>query len=935
MENGKQVNYIVYTGTDGIYTFENLPSYEVTFNAQGRGKVNPAGYRIFADSIPNGYGVTILKRGQENGNDLSADNLCLLDDNSYVILVNQAISGERGNNASSTTSIGATAYDPAETTNVITDGGHDMGFEYGKSTITGIIWEDENFDGILNYNLTEDPEGYEEHGIDGVTVNLEVYKLVGGIWVADTENTAGVVTSTVTAHSGVYTFINLPTYYLDNEGKAGLYGYKLQVDLSTVEEGLKVTKYMVAGNDNSIVDNHIDKSTDGYMTPDCLITSTAINDQDAGLYESRFLEEYNGTTYDVLTPVSYDQYHGGFIRDKLQSISGFVWNDANYDGLYNEEELPMSGSVIKLIRYLSKDGEAYVPENPATPTDPTEHETEEQEQTEPNTGSMISSMRNVFDGEPTDPTDPADPTDPTEPTDPAEPSEPEEPEELDPFTTTTDEDGKFIFNDLPTHTYIDGELYIYGYRLEIDIPDGYAATKFHVTEPDEENGIIVSDIRVLANGAFFNGEDEYIVLLDELSDDAIDNVYSANSDKEYLRGHYDVRNPVSRSGYNGGLVEFGKGSISGIIWTDTNYNGIRETDGNNAIEYGIQGIEVFLSSYYYKNGEWVQYSEGEISTLTNDNGEYLFDNLDTGAVIDGERMLLGYKLRVSAIPDGMAVTRYKATYDTDVDSQLIAVGLLLTEESEHIVLAKPVTIADIRNEAYIRSDGANEYDLVAALDVKNIDGGIKEQETGAIMGTAWIDASRNGVLDSVEKRLNGIKLELTQFYFDGMAWRETGTVRTTVTKADGEFRFTGLPISITVDDVTYLTGYKLKASNLPDGATITTYYANGGERDNKLNKNTMSLDDPRVQMNGYIIVAAKAQTGVSESYIRNGFDLVKGVTVDDMNIGVWFEEEEIIVIPTGDNTDVTFVAWVTLSAWLTIVAMRKRKAYEERNARSS
>jgi hypothetical protein len=298
-------------------------------------------------------------------------------------------------------------------------------------------------------------------------------------------------------------------------------------------------------------------------------------------------------------------------------------------------------------------------------------------------------------------------------------------------------------------------------------------------------------------------------------------------------------------------------------------------------------------------------------------------------------MLLGYKLRVSAIPDGMAVTRYKATYDTDVDSQLIAVGLLLTEESEHIVLAKPVTIADIRNEAYIRSDGANEYDLVAALDVKNIDGGIKEQETGAIMGTAWIDASRNGVLDSVEKRLNGIKLELTQFYFDGMAWRETGTVRTTVTKADGEFRFTGLPISITVDDVTYLTGYKLKASNLPDGATITTYYANGGERDNKLNKNTMSLDDPRVQMNGYIIVAAKAQTGVSESYIRNGFDLVKGVTVDDMNIGVWFEEEEIIVIPTGDNTDVTFVAWVTLSAWLTIVAMRKRKAYEERNARSS
>ena len=50
------------------------------------------------------------------------------------------------------------------------------------------------------------------------------------------------------------------------------------------------------------------------------------------------------------------------------------------------------------------------------------------------------------------------------------------------------------------------------------------------------------------------------------------NVYSIQIDS----GYYDVNKVSDVQGYDAGLVSFEKGSISGIVWKDSDYDGLMQ-----------------------------------------------------------------------------------------------------------------------------------------------------------------------------------------------------------------------------------------------------------------------------------------------------------------------------------------------------------------------
>ena len=68
------------------------------------------------------------------------------------------------------------------------------------------------------------------------------------------------------------------------------------------------------------------------------------------------------------------------------------------------------------------------------------------------------------------------------------------------------------------------------------------------------------------------------------------------------------------------------------------------------------------SDLYFTDGKWIEDEEYEgYSVLTDENGKYSFDDLDTYISIDGTNHLYGYEVWVTNAPDDYAITRYRMT----------------------------------------------------------------------------------------------------------------------------------------------------------------------------------------------------------------------------------------------------------------------------------
>ncbi len=199
-------------------------------------------------------------------------------------------------------------------------------------------------------------------------------------------------------------------------------------------------------------------------------------------------------------------------------------------------------------------------------------------------------------------------------------------------------------------------------------------------------------------------------------------------------------------GYNSGT-----GSIGDTIFFDSDGSG-----DQNGTETGLPGVSVTLTGDLDGDG-----TPDSVTTTTDANGNYLFDNLPAGSFV--------ITVDPASLPAGM-----NQTADPDND------GI------------------------------ANQASVILADGEDNLDQDFGYQGSGSIGDTIWNDVINDGIQDGGEPGLPGIDVTLS-FDFDG-----DGTVdytQTDTTDASGNYLFENLPGG------TYVVS--VDTSDIPDGYVLT------------------------------------------------------------------------------------------------------------------
>lgn len=230
---------------------------------------------------------------------------------------------------------------------------------------------------------------------------------------------------------------------------------------------------------------------------------------------------------------------------------------------------------------------------------------------------------------------------------------------------------------------IDGpNKYLYGYQVTVDldtIPEGYEVTHYQMGE----DKTVDSDLNY-QDGALTKA-DEYVLLVDKAE--------TESQNPDYIIDGYDVVQGIDIRGYDGGILNYQTGSISGVIWEDQSYDGIRQDD-----EPGVAEVPVSLQRYYYDGTQWLFDDTFQMEAKTGRDGAYLFDGLAT--VIQKEETdaagntvvhsyLAAYRPKVEALSERWAVSRPYMGDDPARDSDLDAKTLALLPEGEVMILAAP------------------------------------------------------------------------------------------------------------------------------------------------------------------------------------------------------------------------------------------------------
>ena len=345
-------------------------------------------------------------------------------------------------------------------------------------------------------------------------------------------------------------------------------------------------------------------------------------------------------------------------------------------------------------------------------------------------------------------------------------------------TTTTDENGLYLFDELPEGDYIvvvgdgpDGTVITTVDTYNVDLAEGedFLDADFGFT-PDEEEptGTIGDYVWFDTNGDGVQDADEQgiegvtvtltlpdgstqttttdengLYLFDELPEGDYVVVVGDGPDGTVITT-VDTYNVDLAEGEDFLDADFGftpetvypeLGTIGDYVWFDTNGDGVQDAD-----EQGIQGVTVTLTL-----------PDGSTQTTTTDeNGLYLFDELPEG----------DYIVVVGDGPDGTVITTVD-TYNVDL----------------------------AEGEDFLDADFGFTPD--------------EEEPTGTIGDYVWFDTNGDGIQDADEQGIEGVTVTLTL---------PDGSTQTTTTDENGLYLFDELPEG----------DYIVVVGDGPDGTVITT-----------------------------------------------------------------------------------------------------------------
>ncbi|MEM6697518.1 MAG: SdrD B-like domain-containing protein, partial [Bacteroidota bacterium] len=334
-------------------------------------------------------------------------------------------------------------------------------------------------------------------------------------------------------------------------------------------------------------------------------------------------------------------------------------------------------------------------------------------------------------------------------------------------TTTTDEDGFYLFGNLPVDA--DGETYTVRVASSNFDPMGVLEGLEPTYEPDGDTD---------------NSGDPITLFTDTGSGE------NGNLDQDFSYTGDDTNT---------------LGSIGSTIWEDTDNDGIYEPfgtdnmDGTSDDETPLEGVTVNLIRDLNGNGQ-IDPGEPIIGTQTTDaDGNYLFDQLPMGDYIvdvtDEDGILAGYFS--SPVPSTDANTNTTGSGDTETADDKDAGSNGGGDQSKPDAFA--VTL----------DDDPGTPDVVNNL---NVDFGYYK-EPAAVGNYVWLDNDGNGLQDDGETGLNGVEVTLDIEYPDGTM---VTLVTITMNDADGNPGFYEFPNLLLDEDYNQGAG-----SNGADPTTVT------------------------------------------------------------------------------------------------------------------
>ncbi len=456
--------------------------------------------------------------------------------------------------------------------------------------------------------------------------------------------------------------------------------------------------------------------------------------------------------------------------------------------------------------------------------------------------------------------------------------------EQEDFTSvkTTTNAGNFVFQEMTTYTpEPDGRACLAGYRLRIDkedleaLPAHYAVTKYQTVKDTEADSDLKTTPVQTSDGkmAYYLTDGAPVILANEAVE-GTDPVYIMS----YAGKNYDVTDGASLLDFDGGLKEFENVKVSGVIWDDKDYDGIRKK-GEESRDEGIQGVSVILEQYIRSGGSFTKVDER--TAQTDGDGRYEFSNVSTYYENPETKnaCVAYYRLKLKELPEGYRVTRYHQGKDTAVDSDLAATDLYMTKgtapvEQNYFAAASVSTIP--HNEAYCRDEGNVRYDIVKSSgNVSGYDGGLKGPETGELTGIIWKEKEYDGLYQEDEEGFAGLTVLADQYYMtkEGKWIKEAEDFAQAVTGADGRYLLENLPAHIEKNGKWYLAGYKvtLPRQEKLSGYETTWYHQGKGNETDSDAKGTLDLSKPYelTDWDGKVerefgVTAKKASSGTNE-----------------------------------------------------------------------
>jgi hypothetical protein len=854
LQNGTYVpvtsgNRTVKTDADGKYTFSGVSTY-----AEINGEKVLAHYRLKLLSLPSGMENYAVTRYRQNGDaetqvmdsHLIAQNeqhgagytdydivsyLTSPADGDYFITAQKSQPEAEPGIDGNTYFEPYILYDDA----AVHGGNHDYAYDYIKAkdydgydgglkafetaSVSGVVWEDTNYNGVQDEDETE----YHDSKNPAV-VNLQQYYFYrNDEWVL--ENAAFRTHETKT--NGKYTFNNLPTY-VEKDGVKYLAGY--QVLLKTMPKDYAATKYWNDADPSKVYSKlyvtDVDGVEDSQRTGDLPVTVLQGNHE--MLIPAR--EAKAGTQSNDAEP--YTDYNWAYVcGTNIKNIDTPNTAQQKYYDLVTARDYENLNAGLKKRNIAAVKGRIW---------EDTDYNGILNSGEKGKSGVSVTLEQYRYDI-----------------------TAKQYVKMNADQTVTTDKNGVYQFAKVPTHFVVDGTDQLAYYRIRAAVPAGYAVTRYRQATDDTE-----TDSDWIAETNYLTAPDngDYFLTAQPAQGNAPYNLTDAVTNKEYD----SILNANVTDIYNGGLKAFETGKLQGVVWLDKDYSGLQES-GEKAM---LTQQTVYLDQYYLDDtGSWKLHQTLSAKTAAN-TGVYQFSKQPTFVTVDGKMYLAGYRLRLNAVPDGYAVTKYQVLDSTGscINSDLLTASQDLNtdhtvdfnEPDEYILLAeKAASGAAGSGEPglhayYVRAYNNVKYDIVTARDSVGVyNGGLKAIQTAEMDGRIWNDRNYDGIMDLNESGCGDLHLTLYQYYLDGTTWKKTAVTMQAVTNSNGQYHFEGIPTYAEVNGERYLAGYQLHLDALPDGNAVTVF----------ANDNKLHWDNGELTLMGkqeYLIAAAEAKAFTGE-----------------------------------------------------------------------